>query len=907
MSNHQNIGTLVSAAIRPNSSLDRVATAFANEIKGGQHGYATITERDSLILERREWGMLVTVYNDNIANNNKTYQLKYGYVDTNILNNSNWIEFGGSSSNQSNEWVDSVLTITTIQPTNKLIGNRFLVGLNSSVNITGSNADGNNNNWSSNVGGFIAEWVSSLNWKYTFPTNGLSLRVDNEDNSIYRYEGIYPNGTWVKEMVNQVVFLNATTTNGINYTSASSSVVNYNKEVVYLVSFSTTNISSSTLNINSYGNITIKKIYNGILTDLVPSDIIVGIVYTLIFDGTFFQISISDSASSSGVIGPAEDGTYNDGLFTDFNDSTPVGTAVDRFNEILKSLVPPPAPILSDWSGSKSGTVAANGKLSFDNNFPISGFNYISATSSTIQPVAVDGLWSTSTNSKRLGISPENGGDVSGVLNNQVVQHNGSPIPAYVAKSFGDAEVGSLILYINGVTASTTVLTNLSSQNTTIGNSISGFILSAATASKFPGGDSFDTWMNRTGTWLVKGNDSKLVRGYNYIQVVHNNTPSFVRTLNRYEFIIDHNTTSTVISDANITSFNFTGNKFLSGIEYFTNGNIRYDVTIDNLYRNTYYSDSNAISFNDNSGGLTAPILNVSSVVALANSNGNTNKQFKLSNSDQNASPMTFSVLTSGKRRHNESVGLNLTARRTIQGNTTGGSAAVNNVFLDNVSITTTTDTYEDFVDERFRLKNTSGLFQYDSYSIITSNIWQGSQSLIGGVLGWTNGLQVVSGVLKYPNFNYSDKGTLFTNLNFGNSSTNYTNANGNRVYIRYFRQVTPTTGNFIMKINGTNGNFVPVSTALTGNNIHVEIKAPGLTNRVTGWLDTYSDFATDQWNDGSGSRFAAAGLGRQFGLDWGLTIGTKNTADTFGYILVRITTSQSFIGEISNIDFKYV
>jgi hypothetical protein len=31
----QNIGTLVSAAIRPNDSLDPIATAYGNEIKGG--------------------------------------------------------------------------------------------------------------------------------------------------------------------------------------------------------------------------------------------------------------------------------------------------------------------------------------------------------------------------------------------------------------------------------------------------------------------------------------------------------------------------------------------------------------------------------------------------------------------------------------------------------------------------------------------------------------------------------------------------------------------------------------------------------------------------------------------------------------------------------------------------------
>lgn len=46
--------------------------------------------------------------------------------------------------------------------------------------------------------------------------------------------------------------------------------------------------------------------------------------------------------SGSTVIGPAEDGTYTDGIFTDFDDSTRVGVAVDRFNEMLLLLAPTP-------------------------------------------------------------------------------------------------------------------------------------------------------------------------------------------------------------------------------------------------------------------------------------------------------------------------------------------------------------------------------------------------------------------------------------------------------------------------------------------------------------------------------------------------------------------------------------
>lgn len=88
----QNTGTLVSAAVRPNDDTDLIASAFANEVKGGNHGYATIAERDAIIEERREWGMLCAVFNDGTATNNGTYVLSYNTADTDINNNANWVK-----------------------------------------------------------------------------------------------------------------------------------------------------------------------------------------------------------------------------------------------------------------------------------------------------------------------------------------------------------------------------------------------------------------------------------------------------------------------------------------------------------------------------------------------------------------------------------------------------------------------------------------------------------------------------------------------------------------------------------------------------------------------------------------------------------------------------------------------
>jgi hypothetical protein len=598
--------------------------------------------------------------------------------------------------------------------------------------------------------------------------------------------------------------------------------------------------------------------------------------------------------NSIGVIGPAEDGTYTDGVFTDFTSTTPIGTAIDRFNELFMALVPSNAPVLSDWSGSRTGGV--NGKLSFDDSNPISGSTYFGANTAP-SPILVDGLWSAS--GKRLSIyTLSNTNVISGTLNDQVLISPTTPTPAYVAKSFGDADKGLLKMYINGSenTGAKIDLTNLSLQNTIASNSGTGFSISAATSSKFTSGVNFDTFKYRTGTWQVS--HTQLRNGYNYIIVEHTSSGSFTRTLTRYELIVDHNTDETTFTNEEITTFSLTGSKYLSGINYFTDGYIKYNTSINNLYRNTYYSGSDAITFSDNSltgNSGTNPILSVPNSYSLPNSLGNELRGLTLSTDFGGGSSLTFSVITSGKRRLNDSIGIYTTAKRTLQGTRSGGTQSISNIYLDNITADST-NYYENFNDENYRLIPGS----YDLISDITSGIWDSSISLVGT---YNTSLQVYNSRLIYPVTDFSSHGTsLNTNPNYGISTTNYSTASGTRTYIRWFRQISPTVGNFKVVINGSGGTFVAKSTSLTGNNIHLEFKAP----TQTGWLDAYNDFATNQWTDGSGGRKSNSGAGRAFGVDWGLTIGTKSTADTSGYIVVKITVASGFTGYFDSINFTF-
>jgi hypothetical protein len=273
-----NVGTLVGGAIRPINSLDLISTAYANEIKGGIHGYATITERNNLIIQRRQWGMLVTIYDDTTPSNNKTYQLKYDNVDTDLMNNLNWVEYTGASSTNISEWQNSVKSILTTIPTLPNDGDRYLVGIDQSSTITGSP-------WAGNPGGFISEYnAATTNWTNTNPTNGMTVRVDDQDNSLYKYEGDYSTGQWIKEKLTQVYSVDFTG-NGLSYsTTTSPQFISYESDTIFLSKFDVSNTANVSVNINGIGIKDVKKPSINGLIDLLPNDILPENTYTLSYD-----------------------------------------------------------------------------------------------------------------------------------------------------------------------------------------------------------------------------------------------------------------------------------------------------------------------------------------------------------------------------------------------------------------------------------------------------------------------------------------------------------------------------------------------------------------------------------------------------------------------------------------------
>ena len=291
----QNIdGTLITATIRPNSPLDPIASAWSNEIKGGVHCVMGITagsastSRNGIIESRREWGMLCYVEDEN-----KTYQLRNNHNPNDIMNDLNWVEFTNSGKT-SDEWLDSVLRIENVEPTTKIDGDRYLVGTSPSGTFWGSGM----------LSGCVVQWnEASSNWDSTIPTDGMSVRVDNEDNAIFRYKGIFSTGIWYKEKENQIRYIFATASSGASYSATSNPYFSlYEQEALYLVKFDKTNTgtNSISLSINGLPYKSVKKTDGLSLSNILPSEIGINYQYLVTYNGSFFEL-LNMSSSNTGL------------------------------------------------------------------------------------------------------------------------------------------------------------------------------------------------------------------------------------------------------------------------------------------------------------------------------------------------------------------------------------------------------------------------------------------------------------------------------------------------------------------------------------------------------------------------------------------------------------------------------
>lgn len=174
-----NQGTLISSPIRPLSPGMTIATALSNEILGGLHSVQSVGDRDLITTDRRQFGMLVYIINDD-----DFYQLKQ-INSPDISDNLNWDLINISGVPTTTEWLDSVISISGTPPGSPNLGDRYLVSSGSGL-------------WSG-LDDYIVEWDGS-NWNPTVPTEGTTIRVDDDSDAIFSFiQGVWTRYEFVKE------------------------------------------------------------------------------------------------------------------------------------------------------------------------------------------------------------------------------------------------------------------------------------------------------------------------------------------------------------------------------------------------------------------------------------------------------------------------------------------------------------------------------------------------------------------------------------------------------------------------------------------------------------------------------------------------------------------------------------
>lgn len=585
--------------------------------------------------------------------------------------------------------------------------------------------------------------------------------------------------------------------------------------------------------------------------------------------------------SVTNTIGAAEDGDYTDGLFTDFATTTPTGTAVDRFNEVLKELAPQPAPNLSDISYTSAAGAA--GKLSFGASNAISGYTNVGNLSGE-GALDYNGTFPNGSTARR-GIYSATFGSKTGDLAGAVTAGAGSPTASYPAKAFGNGSEGTLEIHVNGSLIHSVDLSVFSSGVSA--TSGTGFNLSAATSVSFPNGTPFDIFKYRTGTWTVSTTHE--VSGYNYVQIKHVVGVTTYST-NYFEWVIDAVTTATVYASESLGSLVMSGSKFLSGVEYHTSGTATYTVTVQNAYRNTFSTSSSAVFHTASTNCLPA-------ATSISNISGSPFEASTISVSK--AAPITATLL------HDGQITANTTTLRTVQSSVTSTGASVSFILLNSISDAATA-TNELMDGETYRVPSNRSLTNTSGFTSGGAALWDSTESVAGATAGYTDGLLVYNRQLYYPNSaSVVNSGDFSSIANGPAGNPDYSGVSGTRTYLRYF-YYSSAAQNFVLNVTHSGANFVTVASGLstfTGD-ANIEILAPNTTS--DGVSAEYKDALTAYTSDDAIGCYAPT-YGSTAYTSWGITLGSKSTATSGNAIIIRITVPWGWSGIISNISLTAV
>lgn len=597
------------------------------------------------------------------------------------------------------------------------------------------------------------------------------------------------------------------------------------------------------------------------------------------------------TGTTGGGIGPAEDGSYTDGIFTDFTPSTPIGTAVDRFNELLLALSPAPAPNLS--SVNRTGAAYNPGNLSFGpTRNDISYINVSNAAGNGV--VDINGTYAVS--GTRLGIT--NAASITGILNSGVIAG-----PSYPVNAFGNGNQGKLRMELNG-----NIVDNLILSGTTGATSSSRFSVTAALPVVSGGGNPVAIFKYRTGTYNIP--NSLFVNGFNYMRVLHITPAGTVQT-NFLEWVYDPNANAITNSvGPSFSGLALTGSRFISGVKYNTGGTVNHNVTLTNVYRNTYANGTAVISYPSR--------VNLTDATSIAKSGSAVISE---TNAVKNL-PILNSALTNP-----ELTTLLLVSNHTLQNNILGNagiqtSAAVTHPtkasftttpllsggFLQYTTIQVLNNNTENLTGEVARL--TAQDYTAISYASINggTHAWDSSQSLVGVNALYNTGLLVFNGELIYPNAPYLGSQYGITSGNFlavtnalgGNP--NYTTAAGTRSLYRKFistNVVTQSTLTINFLHTGSNSSFLPdggIGGTPTGNFIKVECMIKRSGGATHGWFNPFASVGNPEGIANTAISTIAGGTSVS------CTLSTVPRVGNGDLVIIRIFAASGWTNRISNI-----
>jgi len=613
-----------------------------------------------------------------------------------------------------------------------------------------------------------------------------------------------------------------------------------------------------------------------------------------------YNLVLTSAADSSdgGTIGEAEDGTYTDGLFTDFLSSTPIGTAIDRFNEILSIIVPGPAPAVDRIDYTNTSGIET--RLSFDSsaNAP-SGYVDVDSTGSFTSPPSIDDQYTVTTSGEdfRLGVF-DGTQQIEGIINFNTTEQLKSTEVNYSTDAFGNAESGSLVLYLNETALRTLDLNGFAgSGNPNTGSATdlnangSGFFdISVATNARDQNGSEYDIFQHRTAKFRIHPDDQN--KGWNYAKVEHQfgsvtYVTNFVQWFNDSDAGIGAAAMS--VSNPRIT-FTGNGSKFLSGVEYFRSASLVYNAEVENAYRNTYPT-GNVLTFNR--------LSNVDSIDAqsLPATDGTDlyNKVFEITGSTEtNDDTMLVDSTT---------ISINLTHPLKTNLSSTG-SVTADEILIYNQDAANS-NTVENFELENYRIQNNA----YTSQISVSApaQAWDSENHMTSsGATGHTDGLMMYNSKLYSPSQAPSSNGGDFASLTNGPSGNpDYSSVTGTRTF---YRKLENTTGSpvYDLKITSTKNTKINTDSLSDNDNVKFSVKIP----ETTGWMVISDNFTYGNIADDDGALINGASDNSNTGITSTsnsvhcITFGTASVA-AGDYVVIKIEANAGWTKYFETLQFQ--